>query len=162
MTHLRAFAIGIAALAASGCGEGSVEIGFTAADAEELVRDFGRRALAGDEAGVRVLCAVPFQYKSRTWVEAKTLEGNLPAMLRDMEPELRDAEHIEVFSFSDLLAGRWPRGRELLPSEREEEARRLGLGPGTFLARVGAPRRAGLQLRLVPEGMRRLVVTAVF
>jgi hypothetical protein len=147
-------------LACAGCsreGEGTL---FTAETAQDVAQAFHKALVSGDPAAIAALARVPFRYKDRgrTWPDEAALKANLAKELPRFQHLLSGLDRVEVFSRADLLAGKWPRGRDVPEGRRVAEVDALGIEPYGWLARIHSDGRPGYLLVLNPAGPDRLAV----
>jgi hypothetical protein len=147
-------------LAVLGCSsEEEAEI-FSAETAQDVGQHFHEALLAGDAAAAARLARFPFRYKelARVWPDAAAFQANLAKESPRFHPLLVGLDRVEAFSRRDLLAGRWPRHREVPEDRRLEAVQALGIEPYGWLVRVHSESRPGYLLVLNPDGVERLAV----
>ena len=148
--YLIAIAIALFATACSGSDSGR----YSAEQAQDLAKRFHEALRAGDPVVAAKLTRVPFRYKDvgRIWNDATTVEKNLAKEIPRIQHLLGGLDHIEAFSRGDLLAGRWPRNRQIPKDRLLAEVQAAGVAENGWLVRVFSEAKAGYLLVLNEEG----------
>jgi hypothetical protein len=128
----------------SSCGDSVDDAMFSSDNAKAIVQEFVNALESGNLAGAAKLCATPFSFRGEVW--EGSLEENLKARRSDILIALGKATSVEVYSYRDLMAGRWPRARVVPENERSSEARDLGLRDEGFLVLTFEERRPGTEI----------------
>jgi hypothetical protein len=148
--YLIAIAIALSATACSGSDEGR----YSAEQAQDLAKRFHEALGAGDPVAAAKLTRVPFRYKEagRIWSDPTTVEKNLAKEIPRIQHLLVGLDRIEAFSRGDLLAGRWPRNRQIPKGRLLAEVQAAGVAENGWLVRVFSEAKAGYLLVLNEEG----------
>jgi hypothetical protein len=92
-----------------GCGDDDHSL-FSEGDATEAAGRFCRPIGDGNLDEALSVSGLPFRFRTRTWVDAAEVKTNLQHHLPWLQDQLRDAQDFEVFPYSRLAKGDWPRG----------------------------------------------------
>lgn len=141
------------ALLASACSD-SDDGRYSPEQAQDLAKRFHEALGKGDPVAAAKLTRVPFRYKeaSRIWSDATTVEKNLAKEIPRIQHLLVGLDRIEAFSRNDLLAGRWPRNRQIPKDRLLAEVQAAGVAENGWLVRVHSEAKAGYLLVVNEEG----------
>jgi hypothetical protein len=145
-------ALAIAVAACSGDAEGR----FSAEEAQAVAKRFHEAMANGDVPAASQLARAPFRYKDpkRVWPDQTTVEKNLAKEIPRVKHLLGGLNRIEAFPRSELLKGRWPRGREVPEAQAEAEVAAAGILENGWLVRVFADGKPGYTLVINQDGDR--------
>ena len=133
------------------CGDEEEEGLYTRAQAEQTARAFVEACGRGEASTALRSCALPFRFGTRLWTEQKQLEENLAFQVARLRTEAARFDRFEVFSWRDLMNGRWPRGRTVPEEGRENAIRKLGVGRDGFVVRAFRENVRGWRIVINPD-----------
>jgi hypothetical protein len=155
----RLFALMMTLAGLCACTEPTDASTFSEEAARSVVQEFARALEDQRYEDAAALCKEPFVFRDRTMTGS--LLENLKARAGEILTALKKATSLDVFSYRDLMAGRWPRGRVVPPESRDDEARALGIGQEGYWIMTMEERRPGVQFIANPsaDGTRLRIVS---
>jgi hypothetical protein len=149
-------------LSAAACSDGD-DGRYSAETVQDVAKRFHEALVSGNAAAAAKLTRAPFRYKEpdRIWKDPETIEKNLAKEIPRFQHLLAGLDKIEAFSRADLLAGKWPRRRELPKDRAKAEVEAAGVAENGWLVRVCSDSKVGYLLVLNDDGAGRLAVQAL-